>query len=419
MKKLTTEDFIKKAKEVHGDKYDYSASVYTGNKNPIDIICPIHGKFTQSKASHHLDGSGCPHCGKAVGGRAAKDLSNAFKKREEDFIKKAKILNPSYDYSKVIYTGENKDVIITCPIHGDFEQTPHNHLIGNKCPKCSHIGFSNQEKEIVDYLKQIYNGTIEENNRTILAGKEIDIYLPEINIGIEYDGMYWHNNVNNYYKYEICRKQNIRLIQITEWEWVYNKEKIKQYLKDTLIETESKEFARKCTVKEITNEEYKNFTEENHLQSWAPASIKIGLFNKSNELLQIMSFSKSRFDNKEGFEMIRECSKNGYSIIGGKAKLLKYFEKKYNPQRLVSYCEKNKFTGKSYFSCGFKLINESEPGYYYYKNDRKFHRVTFQKHKLKDLLENFDENLSEWENMSNNGYCRMFDYGNFVFVKEY
>ena len=107
--------------------------------------------------------------------------------------------------------------------------------------------------------------------------------------------------------------------------------------------------------------------------------------------------------------------------MGGKQKLLKYFERKYKPKSLSSYCEKNKFSGNSYYQMGFKLDKESQPCYTYFKSHSyiPLSRLAFQKHKLKDLLESFDENLTEWENMTNNGYLRLFDYGNFVFKKEY
>lgn len=131
-----------------------------------------------------------------------------------------------------------------------------------------------------------------------------------------------------------------------------------------------------------------------------------------------MSFGKSRY-SKDSFEMIRECSKAGYSVVGGKSKLLSYFEKNYNPDSIVSYCEKNKFSGISYLKCGFSLERESDPGYSYYKNNQKFSRVSFQKFKLKDKLETFDPNLTETENMLLNGYYKLYDYGNFVFIKHY
>lgn len=173
-----------------------------------------------------------------------------MQKKGETFIQEAQKLNPTYDYSKVIYTGTNNNVIIICPTHGEFEQTPHNHLyLKTKCPKCSCVGFSNQEKELADYLKTLSSNEIIENDRTILEGKELDILIPSLNIAIEYDGLYWHNNLNNYYKFEKCREKGIRLIQINEWEWKVQNDKIKQYLKSIITGTEKKSFRKKMFSK--------------------------------------------------------------------------------------------------------------------------------------------------------------------------
>ena len=408
--KKTAEQFIKEAKKIHGDKYDYSKVDYYNTHTKVKIICPIHGEFEQTP-KHHLEGSGCPEC--AIIKKAKSRLNNW-----EDVLKRMKNTHgDKYDYSKAVYEGINKKIEIICPKHGSFWMSPENHCNGKQdCPKCMlGISTSKQEKSLGAFLNSL--NIKWEKDRDILNGKELDIYIPDLKIAIEYDGIYWHNNVNNYFKYEECRKKGIRLIQITEWEWYQQREKIENYLKDTLTKKTIKIYARKCEIREIDTKTYKNFCVENHLQGYGAAAIKIGLFY-NNELIQIMSFSKARFKKYE-YEMIRECSKNGYTIIGGKSKLLKYFEKTYKPKNLVSYCEKNKFSGDSYLKLGFKLDRESQPGYNYYKGKSKYNRLNFQKHKLKNLLENFDENLSEWENMKNNGYKKLFDYGNFVFIKEY
>ena len=105
----------------------------------------------------------------------------------------------------------------------------------------------------------------------------------------------------------------------------------------------------------------------------------------------------------------------------GKKKLLKYFEKNYKPKSLISYCWKDYFEGKSYTDSGFKLSKETKPNYFYTKNSLSplESREKFQKHKLKKVLKTFDENLTEQENMKNNNYLKIFDYGNYVFKKSY
>lgn len=275
-------------------------------------------------------------------------------------------------------------------------------------------------EEIKEFISQNYSGKIIFNDRTILDGKELDVYIPDLKIAIEYDGAYWHGDVNNYFKYKECRKQGIRLIHIIENTWLQKKEIVKSVLSSVLNICPKKYYARKCEIKEVDNKTYKDFCEENHLQGYAVASVRLGLFYQ-DELIQIMSFSKSRFDKTIEWEMIRECSKINCGIVGGKKKLLKYFEKNYKPKSLISYCWKDYFEGKSYTDSGFKLSKETKPNYFYTKNSLSplESREKFQKHKLKKVLKTFDENLTEQENMKNNNYLKIFDYGNYVFKKNY
>jgi len=121
---ITTDKFIEKSKNVHGNFYDYSKVEYKNNKEKVKIICPAHGEFEQ-RPCNHLDGRGCHICG------------GFAKKTTQDFIKKAiKVHGNKYNYSKVSYSGVFNKIIITCLKHGDFIQLPSNHLKGCGCPKC-------------------------------------------------------------------------------------------------------------------------------------------------------------------------------------------------------------------------------------------------------------------------------------------
>ena len=126
----TKEEFVEIAKQHHGNKYDYSLVEYCGNKKPVIIICPIHGCFEQVP-SVHMQGCGCPTCGRL-------STANARRSTKDIFIEKArKVHDNKYDYSKVEYMNARTKVCITCAEHGDFWSTPDNHLRGNKCPICA------------------------------------------------------------------------------------------------------------------------------------------------------------------------------------------------------------------------------------------------------------------------------------------
>ena len=153
--KFTKEDFIRKAKEVHGDKYDYSKAEYKGAKVKVCIICPEHGEFWQDPNSH-LSGKGCPKC---VGRN----------KTIEEFIEQArKVHGDKYDYSKVEYKGINTKVCIICPEHGEFWQSPYNHLNGHGCPNC----YSLRKRYKFNLLKEFES---EYSFRAFLANSDINI----------------------------------------------------------------------------------------------------------------------------------------------------------------------------------------------------------------------------------------------------
>jgi len=154
MKALTTEKFIKKAKVIHGDKYDYSVDNYINNRTKMKIRCKVHGVFEQNPYNH-LSGRGCPKCG--IIRRCNKQKSNI-----DDFIKRATIIHSEkYDYSPTDYINALTKVEIRCKIHGIFEQTPNQHLRGNGCPKCAIISISDKlrsnKDDFIKKAKEIHS----------------------------------------------------------------------------------------------------------------------------------------------------------------------------------------------------------------------------------------------------------------------
>lgn len=174
--KSTTEEFIEKAREIYGDKYDYSKVDYRGNKEKVCIICPEHGEFWQ-RAKVHYRGYGCPICG------GSKRLAN------EEFIEKAKLIHEDkYDYSKVNYINTSTKVCIICPEHGEFWQTPNNHLFGAGCPICPE---SNMESEVRQFLLKNNIAFEQEKGFDWLIHKRkmfLDFFLPDYGVAIECQG---------------------------------------------------------------------------------------------------------------------------------------------------------------------------------------------------------------------------------------
>ena len=170
-KRLTTEEFISKAREVHGDKYDYSKTVYVDAATKVCIICPEHGEFFQLP-HHHLKGHGCKKC-------AFELVAEKAKKSVDEFLLKAKeIHGDKYDYSKVLYKNSLTKVCIVCPEHGEFWQTPANHLQGQGCPKC--LGKNKSTEDFISEAKKVHGDKYDYSKTKYKgAGEKVCIICPK------------------------------------------------------------------------------------------------------------------------------------------------------------------------------------------------------------------------------------------------
>ncbi len=287
------------------------------------------------------------------------------------------------------------------------------------------------QNRIYDWIVSL--GIIAVNkDRTLLNGKEVDLYMPEHKLAIEYDGLMFHsfgkskhsmfNNSNdeneqkNYHliKTEECERQNVQLLHIFEDEWI-NKQEIWKSVILNKLNLSNKLHARKCTIKEVSNNEKSEFLINNHLQGNDKSSIRIGLYYH-DKLVSIMTFGKSRYNKKYEYELIRFCSCLNTSVVGGASKLIRYFINTYKPSSIISYANRRWSNGNLYNQLGFEHLSMSIPNYFYFNSDLTLKsRLQFQKHKL-SKLNNYADNLTETENMYNNGFRKIYDCGNHVFA---
>lgn len=265
------------------------------------------------------------------------------------------------------------------------------------------------------------------NYRKLIFPQEVDIYLPDIKLAIEYNGLMFHSQgkspysifkgvSKNYHleKTNLVESKGAQLFHIFEGEdldiWT-------SMIKNKLG-LNTKIYARKCQIKEVSSEEARKFLEDNHLQGFANSKIRLGLYY-NEELVSLMTFSKPRYTKNYDWELVRFCTLKGYNVVGGASKLLSSFRSNHKGS-IISYANRRWSNGDLYRRLGFKEINRTSPGYFYFKENEMilYTRDRFQKHKLKDLLETFDENLTEEENMFENDYRKIYDCGNLVFVLE-
>ena len=407
----STEEFITKAQKIHGNIYDYSKVNYKNVNEPICIICPKHGDFMQLPYNH-LSGNGCPACGVEKTRE-----NNLFEK--SDFIKKAnEIHKGKYDYSKTEYKCYTEKVCIICPEHGEFWQTPDNHLQGKGCRICGNT-LSKAENEIYDFCCNILGkDKVIQNDRTILYPQELDIYIPSLKIGIEYNGLSWHSEEfgkeKNYHLKKLikCNEKGVKLIQIFEDEYIYKKEivlsKIKHLLK---CEKLPKIGARKCEIKEINNNDAKVFLNENHIQGYSRSTIYLGaFFNK--KIVAVMSFK----EEKIGFwELTRFASDNHYLNSGIGGKLFSFFVKKYSPKEVKSFADRRWTISENnlYTKIGFEKKIYLAPDYRYIKNNgspQRYHKFRFRKQILHKKY-NLPLTMTENEMAKQLGFSKIWDCG--------
>lgn len=416
-KRMTTKEFIARAKEIHGNKYDYSKVEYINPQTKICVICTEHGEFWQVPYAH-LNGNGCPVCGRL-------ELRKKFQLTTNEFIEKAKAIHGDrYDYSKVRYVNYKTKVEIICPKHGSFWQTPICHFKCEGCPSCKgELSVSMQELDLVKYVKNIYDSIINVNDRQLINPLELDMYLPFENIAIEYNGLYWHSSKKidkNYHlrKTELCKQHGVQLVHIFEDEWVYKKDIVKSRLKSVFGLIENKIYARNCQINEVTFNETKKFLEENHLQGNVNSKYRYGLYY-NNELVSLMCFGGKRKSlgskAEDGiYEMLRFCNKLNITVVGGASKLLKYFIKEIGPKQIISYCDRRWSDGNLYEKLGFKFDHYSQPNYFYIINGRRENRFKYRKSEL--VKQGFDKDKTEEQIMKERGIRKIYDCGTIVYV---
>lgn len=413
-KNLNTEDIIALCKSIHGDKYNYSKVNFHKMHEKVPIICPKHGIFMQTMSKHISKKQGCPKC--AIENRSENRRSNYT-----ELINKANLIhNNKYDYSKVQFNNINDKVEIICPKHGSFFQRLYDHIHGAGCPTCTHIKSSN-EIELFNFIKNYFPNAIS-GDKTILNGKELDIYIPNKKIAIEYNGLIWHSDYygkdKNYHlnKLNLCLEHNIKLIQIFEDEFLNNKKIVLNKLKHILnIDNHlPKIMGRKCNIQEITYNDAIQFLNEFHIQKGVPSTIYLGAFYK-NKLIGVMTFILRNKKNKI-WELNRFASDYNYICQGVGGKLFNYFLKNYDSSKIISFADRRWSSNSNenlYTKIGFNVSEITKPDYHYVlvnNPKQRIHKFNFRKKILSEKY-GLPLSMSESEMTKSLGYSKIWDCG--------
>lgn len=364
----------------------------------------------------------------------------ATKTREEntlnDIIKKLEELNYTY------ISNNNNLFQIKCNKCGHINEITRQainyyyrnikHIYCNKCEYKDLTYRSNFEKDVVKEIGNI----IKETNYSIITNKhiyngkehfEVDILIPELNLAIDCNGLYWHSELqkeDNFYHYkkkEFIEKCGYSLIYIWEDDWnnIHKKDIILSRISSKL-KLNKHIYARKCLIKKLTPKLYRDFCNENHLHGSVNASIKVGLFF-DNELVEVIGLGKSRKligNNKDevSYELLRLCTKKYINVIGGFSKLMNYVINKFNINSIYSYADLSwiDLKGTSYINSGFYIDKVIDNEYWWVVNNIRENRLNYTKSKLVSL--GYDKNLTEIEIMHSLKYYRIFGPGNLKFI---
>lgn len=393
----------------HGDFYI--------NKNKFMRILKDNGEICEKCIEENISA-----CNEVVSNKYLTEQS--FKSRHPKewniIVENCKEIDASFSEKRYMYKNEMQERPI-CPIckskktkyigsYSGYTKT----CASNSCILSS----SAMEQTILDFVKKYYPNA---ESRVKLYGHEVDIYMEGLKLGIEFNGLYWHSTKFKDKEYHQKKKlellkNGITLIHVWEDDWLFKRDIVESIILNNLKQNNIKIYARECEIKEVDSFHASNFINDNHIQGKCKGSINIGLFYM-NELVSLMTFSNGRMimkNTNKGLELLRFCNKKTYTVVGGASKLFSYFVKKYKPDTVISYANLDISNGNIYRVLGFVETSITPPGYWWCKDNKKYNRSNFMKHKI--AITEDDKKKTENQIMTERGYYKIWNSGNIKFT---
>jgi hypothetical protein len=280
------------------------------------------------------------------------------------------------------------------------------------------------EESLASWIESLNVGKIRRHER-LLNGMEADIYVENVNLAIEYHGEYYHNfefrgAVYHKQKADIALNKNMQLLQIFESEWYNKQEIVKSIIKSKLGIISNKINARSCSIKQLVTKTKDEFLSLNHIQGTDRSAVSLGLYY-NGALVCCMTFGRGYNKKDKQTELVRFCNKLNTTVVGGASKLLKAFISQFKPAKLFTYADRRfANSSKFYETIGFQQCGQTLPNYFYFKSSmpqymKLIHRYNFAKHLLPRKLKQYDANQTEYQNMKQNGYLKIYDAGSFKY----
>lgn len=284
---------------------------------------------------------------------------------------------------------------------------------------------SGPQRQIEEFIAAELPGVVVMRNHVGLFDdkREVDIYIPSKSIAIEVNGVHWHSEHNGrkprlYHNSKTVDLQTrgVRLVHITDTEWIINREVTESRIRSLLGVTPRRIGARQCELRLIDTQTRREFFDAVHIQRDTAASVCYGLYF-DNELVAAMSFGRPRFSDRHDYELIRFANALNTTVVGGASRLFSHFIRTHTPGSIVSYSDRRWNIGTVYQQIGMTYVRTSAPNYWYFRvghTNKLFSRARFQKHKLTNML-SYNADRTEWDIMRDEGYDRIWDCGNDVF----
>jgi hypothetical protein len=358
------EEFLRRAKEKFGGKFDYSKTVMVKQADIVTITCPKHGDFVSTAYNFLVSEHGCQECAKdAIGAWSKKSKTKTQEEAIADFVK---VHGDEYDYTKTVYNGSNRLVTVTCKKHGDFTVLATSHTSGYGCKKCKRSkNVSNGEDSLAEFLEE-YTLVIR-NTRKFVKPYEVDILLPNSRLAVEYCGHYWHSDrfkrfsdANRHRdKLLACRRVGINLITLFENEWLERRSSVENFLTNKLLRASIPLDSVELNTLEgiaLINEHGLLPATNNQVivGSHYPTAVEALEFSAYNGVATVIQYVTRFKANKENLEMMlnKLVETTGVSAIEVVVDL-------------------RWFTGNIWRKCGFSIVEEIPPSAYYVKSMKR------------------------------------------------
>lgn len=404
---LTTPQLVERARAYWGSRFDYSKTTYVNESSKVKIICREHGEFEQVMR-HHIQGRlGCSACRGVV-------------TDTDSFIAAVAAHGFPLTFEDVEYTNNQGEVILTCSLHGPYKTVADYAVQGYvTCNGCKSAHSSAKEREVAEFIREVCpNIEVRTNVYGVLPTQELDIYIPELHLAVEFNGLYYHSSrfkpINYHYqKYLQCKERGIRLLQVWEDDWDSRKYQVREHLKQVLgVSSAPKYSARSATVVQLNSAAARDFLTQYHIQGFVPSSTYLGLV-VGEDIIAVASFKRS----KSYYVLTRYATKG--NVRGGHSKLVRFFERTHQYTELVTFADLTFSDGGLYKATGWVEDKLIPPDYMYLvKGVRREHKFNYRIQRFRaDPSLRFQEGLSERQLAALNQLDRIYDAGKIRFTK--